>query len=341
MPMNADELNIWCSRLNLTQQAQTIIEIIRNSEPSRRVGGNKKSVSGRYPSRKMGVTIQFESHKVELSFIYQLEQDEDVLEFYDQPSPIKLSYQSESGRDISFYYTPDFFVIRSNSAGWVECKPEGKWQELAEKNPNRYFLGEDNQWHSPPAEQYAEKFGFDFRLWSDAEVDWTLQRNLEFLEDYYRSVTKSCPVPESAINTVISLVSAQPGITLVELLGHAQGVSSDEIYFMIVFGEIFVDLTAAPLVEAERCIVFRDRVTASAYSLVERSQPTADTLTFPVINLVPGTLLSYNGKSLSIKLVGGPEVGDAKILLLTEDGEPVEFKLATFEDLVGLKQKKE
>jgi hypothetical protein len=33
----------------------------------------------------MGVTIQFESHRVELAFIYQLEHDSSVLEYYDQP----------------------------------------------------------------------------------------------------------------------------------------------------------------------------------------------------------------------------------------------------------------
>jgi hypothetical protein len=31
----------------------------------------------------MGVTIQFESHRVELAFIYEMEHDADVLEYYD------------------------------------------------------------------------------------------------------------------------------------------------------------------------------------------------------------------------------------------------------------------
>lgn len=182
-----EEFNQWCYSLNLSEQAQKIVEQIRSSPPSRRVGGGKGSVSGRYPSRKMGVTIQFESHKVELPFIYQLEQDEEVLEYYDQPPPIKISYQSEKGRNLGFYITPDFFVIRTKTAGWVECKTESKLQELAEKSPNRYFLGEDNQWHTPPGENYAEQFGFFFQLWSDAEINWILFRNIEFLRDYYHA----------------------------------------------------------------------------------------------------------------------------------------------------------
>ena len=84
------EFDAWCCRLYLSQQTQNLIEKIRSSEPSRRVGGGRKNVSGRYPSRKMGATIQFESHRVELPTIYEFEHDEEVLEFYDQPSPIKL-----------------------------------------------------------------------------------------------------------------------------------------------------------------------------------------------------------------------------------------------------------
>ena len=38
-----------------------------SASPSRRVRGGRSNVSGRYPSQKMGLTIQFESHRVELA----------------------------------------------------------------------------------------------------------------------------------------------------------------------------------------------------------------------------------------------------------------------------------
>jgi hypothetical protein len=46
----------------------------------------------------MGVTIQFESHRVELAEIYEMEHDAELLEYYDQPPPIKLEYESHSGK---------------------------------------------------------------------------------------------------------------------------------------------------------------------------------------------------------------------------------------------------
>jgi putative transposase len=40
------------------------------------VGGGRSNVTGRYPSRKMGVTIEFESPAV-----FELEYDDSVLEY--------------------------------------------------------------------------------------------------------------------------------------------------------------------------------------------------------------------------------------------------------------------
>lgn len=324
--LSNEDFYTWCRQLNLSEGGRSVVEQIRQTDPSRRVGGGKKNVSGRYSSKKMGQTIQFESHKVELPFIKQLERDESVLEFYDQPPQIKLSYPSIDGRNLSFFYTPDFFVIGAKMAGWVECKTEEGLQKLQEKNPNRYFLGDDNQWHCPPGEKYAEQFGCYFRVWSDAEVDWTLQRNLLFLEDYFYN---SSPVEESTANTILSLVSAQPGITLAQLLAQAKGVTADDIYFLIAREQIHIDLSAAPLAESNRCFVFCDQQTALAYKATVLSQASADSIASPMIDLIPGTSLCWNGKSLTIILVG-----ETEILLNDESGQPVELERSTFDYLI-------
>ena len=64
---------------------------------TRRVRSSRGNVSGRYPSKKMGVTIQFESHRVELAAIYEMEHDAHVLEYFDQPPSIKLLYDACHG----------------------------------------------------------------------------------------------------------------------------------------------------------------------------------------------------------------------------------------------------
>ncbi len=64
----------------LSEPARELVENIRRAGPSRAVRSGKGNVSGRYPSRKMGSTIQFESHKNELAFILELEHDPNVIE---------------------------------------------------------------------------------------------------------------------------------------------------------------------------------------------------------------------------------------------------------------------
>jgi putative transposase len=120
--LTSEQFRDWCIKLNLSEQAQKQIQQIRSSPPSRRVQSRAGNVSGRYPSQKMGVTIQFESHHYELAGIYSMEYDGEVLEYYDQPPTIKLNYQSASGRFLEVRHTPDYFVIRREKAGWIDLE---------------------------------------------------------------------------------------------------------------------------------------------------------------------------------------------------------------------------
>lgn len=65
----------------------------------RKVRSGISNICGRYPSVKMGRTIQFESQNVELWGIYDMERDEDVLEYYDQPTRLQLRYRARSGKN--------------------------------------------------------------------------------------------------------------------------------------------------------------------------------------------------------------------------------------------------
>lgn len=156
--------------MGLSEQARLIINKIRSSEPSRRVGGGVKNFTGIYPSRKMRLGIQFESRTVELSAIYLMEHNSDVLEYYDQPNQIKLIYESLNGKVTGINSTPDFFVMSKASAGWVEWKTEKDLNILAQKAPNRY-VRENDGWRSPPGEEYTGKFGLTFRLLSSQSIN--------------------------------------------------------------------------------------------------------------------------------------------------------------------------
>src|SRR5215469_4437266 len=65
--LTAAQFQHWCSSLHLSQETCQVLLELRASPPVRRVGSLAGNVSGAYASRKMGCTIQFESHKIELS----------------------------------------------------------------------------------------------------------------------------------------------------------------------------------------------------------------------------------------------------------------------------------
>lgn len=262
MLCEADFLS-WCKRLALTEATRAAISEVRSRNPARRVGGGRDNVSGRYPSRKMGVTIQFESHRVELPFVYEMEHAGSVLEYYDQPPCILLVYHAANGRRLSVVHTPDYFVLRQDSAGWVECKTAEELERLAVRAPNRYVRDGNGKWRRPPGEAHASALGLEYRVWSSADINWTLQRNLLFLEDYLR-----CD-PASAAGFVSPAIKAaieeNPGILLRELLEGAGDVAKrDEIYFLIATGSVYVDLSAAAIVEPEKVRVYVDSETADA-----------------------------------------------------------------------------
>lgn len=275
----------------------------------------------------MGVTIQFESHKVELPFIYELEHDEDILEFYDQPPPIKLDYQGKNGRKLGVLHTPDFFVIRKNLAGWEECKTEEELKELSQKSPHRYILSEQGQWQSPPGKNYACQFGLYYNLRSDSEINWYLQRNLVFLEDYLRA--EILTIESSLSAQILKIISEQPGIKLSNLLSHSSNISADDIYTLITTEQIYVNLKTTLLAESDKCSIFQDIQTAKAYSLMLNSSSSTDSIYSPVINLTVGASLTWDGKAVIIL-----HVGETEIILRSEESKLIELHRREFEALI-------
>lgn len=319
--LNETELSQLRQYLNLSPQAQQIIAEIRSSPPVRRVNSAAGNVSVRYPSRKMGVIIQAESHRNELAGVYEKEYDPETLEYYDQPPRIKLVYESKNGRRVGIWHTPDYFVIRSDSIGWEEWKTEAELPRLAEQMPHRY-IQDENIWRCPPGEKHAAQYGFFYRVRSSAEIDWGLQRNLLFLEDYLRVEIKD--MDEKVIGSAMSVVAEHPAITLQELLA-IEKVPSDVVFTMIAQGHLYVDLHAAPLAEPQRVSVFRDCETAKGYAEITSSF-SGDNL---FVNVSLGASIVWDSRSWTIV-----NLGNTQVTLLAADGSLIDLPQVTFEGLI-------
>ncbi|XGV96566.1 MAG: Mu transposase C-terminal domain-containing protein [Leptolyngbya sp. BL-A-14] len=296
------EFEAWCRDCNLAEETIKQIQAIRTSPPSRLVDGGKKSVSGRYPSQKMGHTIQFESHRNELAQIYRYEFDDEVLEYWDQPHAIYLDYLSKSGRRNYHSHTPDFFVIRRNGAGWEECKTEKELLSLAESSPNRWKREDEGKWHCPPGEEYAQKFGLYYAVRSSAEINSVFVRNFEWLEDYFFP-DEPLKADEEITLTIQNLVQANPGITLAEIRQQVQQANADGLHILIATGKVFVDLETYLLPQPEGVKVFLCEQTYTAYKLVTTIEPCpAFDIEWTTIEI--GTSLLWDGETWTIVNTG-------------------------------------
>ncbi|MCU5702541.1 heteromeric transposase endonuclease subunit TnsA, partial [Bacillus cereus] len=234
------EFEQLCLRLHIPQKTKDFINYIRTSEPVRRVGGGGHNVCGTYPSKKMGYTIQYESSKVELSAIFMMENNPNVLEYYDQPTKIKLEYQKSNGKKVAPIYTPDFLVIAKDAIYFEEWKTEKELINLFEKEPVRYKKNKAGQWCSPPAEKWAMEQALKFRVRSDSEINWILSRNFEFLDDYLRAGQQN--VSSDIKNVIFNIIKTSPGISLQDLIQSSNLYSADYVYNLIICNEIYVDL---------------------------------------------------------------------------------------------------
>ena len=326
--LDRDQFLHWCQTAGLSEQARNVIDQIRSSDPARRVQSGCRSVSGAYPSRKMGVTIQFESHRVELATVYEMEHDADVIEYYDQPPSFKLEYDSANGRRMGVLHTPDYFALRKETAGWEECKTEEQLEKLSEKNPNRYCRGEDGEWRCPPGEAYADQFNLYYRVRTSKTINWIFQRNVQFLEDYLRA---DMPTVDPAVcEQLLRAVIEDPSVTLHDLFDKSHEYASrDDIYTLIAAGNLFVDLSAAPLLEPDEVRVFPDKETADAYRRIVDVPPTGRNDSPHFVDIEIGSVLEWNERTWKIA-----NIGRDAISLIGENNALTELPLSAFETLV-------
>ncbi len=258
-------LSTYVRRLKLPKETHELLTHIRSSPPSRTPGARRGNMPVWYPSKKMHCIIKAESTKVEFPFLLTAEHDDDVLEIWDQPPSIPLEYLDKHGHLQRPMHTADYFVFRYRECGWVECKPAQELLKQAEKRPNRYVLDEHSVWRCPPGEVFAAKYGLTYRVWSSDQINWAVQENSLFLEDYYQDLER-LNVPETSLEILYRLVEEHAGMTLADLRAAAHNVPADLIHIAIARHALYVDLATYRLSEPWRTPVFRTRPLARASS---------------------------------------------------------------------------
>src|SRR5699024_6280222 len=175
--------------------------------------------------------------------------------------------KKDKNRKMAYWYTADFFVIEKKRAYWVECKTEEHLIKKSQEKPDRYFRN-NGRWEFSLGKNYAIQFGLDFLVRSSSEINWILQRNLEFLEDY---ITTNHIPGDQTIAKIKEAIISTPGITMLDLIQNAEEqFTSDDIYDLIANNIIYIDLYNDLITEPEGVKVYLNKEQHKGFSIIEK-----------------------------------------------------------------------
>lgn len=301
--------------------------------PSRSTGAGRKNLSGRYPSIRMGVTMQFESSTLELPSLHELEHDDSVLAFCDQTPKIKLVYQGAT-RKQSYLVTPDFLVVYKDRVVLVECKPLCVLLERSQSDPALYQKV-DGVWQCPPAQQAAAEMGFEHEIWTEDRFHPTKMANLRLLADYFEPIPETDPRFDEAFSEAVANVAATAqecgSVTIHALLDAGQQTFDiDHVYAAIAQRVVACDLAKVSLGRRDACLIHRDTATLEAFDRSSASIVRAGDWTGPTaIQFKAGAQLLWDGAKREIV-----HAGEKQIVLSGDDGAVVTLERSVVVQLV-------
>ncbi len=232
--------------------------------PSRITESSPKSSAGRFPSRKLGRSIGFESATIEYPTALKKERDSNCIALLDQGQAIRLRARS-ANRWVSYWHRPDFVCIEESRVTLIECKSLDGIEKKNAINPG-FFVYEGGRWICPSAVEEAKRYGFEYEVWTEMEFTDIELRNAKVVDAYLCGATKTYDVEIEMIRR--HLAPKTVGLSIAELLEELRDeVSVDAIYAAIAREAIAFDLTSSPLTTHSTCRVFSDATTLKAYQL--------------------------------------------------------------------------
>ena len=152
---------------HLSKAAISYMQMVRENPPSRMVGTHaKRNIVSFYPSKKMGHTISTESRGPEKSFAIFCEYDDRVLEYWDQPEPIKVERYDKNGRKRAGSYTPDSLVLTKQGPKVIEVKPKKKLDHLVKVDSKNWEKHGENTYIYLPAQKAFEDIGLKHEVFA-------------------------------------------------------------------------------------------------------------------------------------------------------------------------------
>ena len=312
------ELAGHLERLGLPERGiRRVLAALAADEAGRATRSGTVNLSGLFPSRKGGRTVQWESKTLELGAHWILECDPAVLAFVDQPGLISYVQRPPDGaaRGFPVQLQPDLLVVATDAVYYLDVEPEAGLHATMRRSSGYVVQEPDGRFRRPGAEAEVAPDGLGYRIWTERDVPPILVRNLAYLAP---AAERAALDPASAA-AIRARVVAEPGVTLAAL-GALCG--ADDVQAALVEGLVFVDLARHVLDDPEHAPVFPDQATARLYAgriPVAWALGAGRPATF---ELEVGARFAFDGQALTIVLVG-----PHRVLARTDaDGSTLQFE---------------
>ena len=295
--------------------------------PSRAIRSTTRSSAGKFPSRKMGVTIGFDSSTIELPTAMTLERSVPVIAFLDQSPQVRLTYKS-SGRTRSHYHRPDFVVIYAGRVVLLECKRVGAINEKNASHPGFFVARDDGSWSCPAGENAAAQLGMQYVVWTDADFGPEMIRNLRYLNHFVTPERHPDIKPPDEIQEYLGQRGRATVAAVLEDL--APEICIDDVLSAIARNEVLFEFDQAPLMNPELCWLYRDAEIRDAFNSLQcgRSELSIEVTGASTVSLRAGDRVMWHGNEWDCLSVDGDSV------MLSFKGAIQSFRIPLFLQLL-------
>lgn len=180
MTVSLEQFEKLARRYRLSPNATAYVSAVRTSPPARQVTSiHVRNTIWRYASHKMHCSISAES-SLEKAFLAHCEYDDDVIEYWDQPGTVFLTYRNAKRHWRRSPYTPDVLVLRNTNVEVIQIKPSAVCESLVKERPGRWKKNGD-RFEDMAADRYFESLGLQHTVVTEKDIHPLMAENTALL----------------------------------------------------------------------------------------------------------------------------------------------------------------
>lgn len=207
-----------------------------------------------FQSLKNGVTVSTESRTGELPYAFELDYDESVLAYYEQPPAVEVRRHTKRGYLRLTRYTPDFLVLTKAGPKVVQVKLRTELERIVVEKQDWVKL-EDGSFQDLVATEAFETMGLSHVVAAIDEVDQLRAANLGLM---FRALREAA-TDDATLAARVSVHMEQRG--LLPLADLAQAIGQRDLtplIRLVASHHLYTDIGRYSLTHPETCLVARE-----------------------------------------------------------------------------------